>query len=226
MWGATLQLAAVTAYVHFSIFYVFVATAEHVADVPISPATSTSSSSAWPPRPQKAIAATEQQGARQHLAPVNPKDFGAVGNCTRMQTTGPRCYVDDAPALQRAIDYAQLSGRSLFIPAGIYSVKTPLLVHCTGAYELVHDNNPVKISTGTLCTGVEGPGRWFHPLRISGEGTESTVIIATKRMEAVLLLGRSINVSSSLNVEQLHLDANMQADYGLLSLGVIRSRFS
>ena len=226
MWGATLPaawVAAVTAYVHFSM-YVFVATGD-VAVVPVSPATSTSSSSAWPPRPQKAIAATEQQGARQ-LAPVNPKDFGAVGNCTRMQTTGPRCYVDDAPALQRAIDYAQLSGRSLFIPAGIYSVKTPLLVHCTGAYELVHDNNPVKISTGTLCTGVEGPGRWFHPLRISGEGTESTVIIATKRMEAVLLLGRSINVSSSLNVEQLHLDANMQADYGLLSLGVIRSRFS
>ena len=159
------------------------------------------------------------------FAPVNPKDHGAVGNCTRLQTTGPRCYVDDTAALQQAIDYAQLSGRALLIPAGIYAISKPLFVHCTGALELVHHNGPVKISFGTLCTGVEG-AEWYHPLRISGEGIESTVIMATAKMEAVLMIGKTVNVSSSIHVDKLHLDANRLADHGLLSQGVIRSRFS
>ena len=174
------------------------------------------------------------QASSQLGPPVNPKDYGAVGNCTRMQDEGPRCYVDDAPALQKAIDAAQLYGRSLLIPAGIYGIKSPLYVHCTGALDLVHHNGPTAIIPGaaSLCTGVEGT-RWFHPLRISGEGMENSVIIATAKMEAVLMLGKVTsvnevysNVSSNIDVEQLHLDAARQANYGLLSLGVIRSRFS
>jgi hypothetical protein len=160
------------------------------------------------------------------LAPVNPKDHGAVGNCTRMQTTGPRCYVDDTIALQQAIDYAQITGRSLLIPAGIYAISKPLFVHCTGALELIHHNGPVYIEPKAyLCTGIEGK-EWYHPLRISGEGKENTVIMATKPMKAVLTIGKSTNVSLGIHVEKLHLHANYLADHGLLAQGVVRSRFT
>ena len=74
--------------------------------------------------------------------PVNARDFGAHGNCTRGTTPSTLTTVDcfghdDQPALQAAMDAAQLQGRSLFIPAGIYSVFSPLVVHCTGARDLV-----------------------------------------------------------------------------------------
>ena len=186
------------------------------------------SSESWPSHRHQVLREDESVigVGSSDLAPVNPKDHGAAGNCTRMQTTGPRCYVDDTIALQQAIDWAQITGRSLLIPAGIYAISKPLFVHCTGALELIHHNGPVKIMPKAyICTGIEGKA-WYHPLRISGEGKEITVIMATKPMKAVLTIGKSTNVSLGIHVEKLHLHANNLADHGLLAQGVIRSRFS
>jgi hypothetical protein len=120
--------------------------------------------------------------------PVNARvDFGAAGNCKRGSSpstlTTVSCTVDDHGPLQRAVDAAQLQGRSLFIPAGIYGVSSPVVVRCTGARDLVYDNG-VGGGGVTLCSGVEAAGRFFHPLRISGEGMEGTVLIATRKMQA------------------------------------------
>ena len=47
---------------------------------------------------------------------LDARDFGAKGDGVH----------DDAPALQKAIDTAQLSRRKLALPAGIYLVRPPL----------------------------------------------------------------------------------------------------
>ena len=122
--------------------------------------------------------------------PVNARDFGALGNCSRGTTpstlTEVACDVDDAPALQRAVDAAQLQGRSLFIPAGVYGVASPVVVRCTGARDLVYDNGVGGGGGLTLCSGFDpSSGRVYHPLRISGEGMESTVLIATAAMQVI-----------------------------------------
>jgi len=177
--------------------------------------------------------------------PVNARDFGALGNCSRGTTpstlTEVACDVDDAPALQRAVDAAQLQGRSLFIPAGVYGVASPVVVRCTGARDLVYDNGVGGGGGLTLCSGFDpSSGRVYHPLRISGEGMESTVLIATAAMQAVLELGVGglplelggssgaglPNVTSMLQITQMHLHANRLAQFGVHSAGIIRSRFS
>ena len=196
------------------------------------------------------LMALGQQGAPTPLLPrepVNARDCGAYGNCSRgnclSNLTVVDCTVDDAPALQRAVDAAQLQGRSLFIPAGIYGVATPVVVRCTGGDDLVYSDPGRRRAQSAivLCSGMEdGSGRVFHPLRISGEGMESTVLIATASMQAVLELGVGglpepspyytggslPNVTSKLHIRQLHLHANKLAQFGVHSAGIIQSRFS
>ena len=171
--------------------------------------------------------------------PMNAKDFGARGDCVHPgdYTSGCLdcvvCDTDDAPALQRAIDAAQLAGRSLFIPAGVYRVNTTLLIRCTGARDPIEDNSP-----NPMCDGVLNATHRYHPLRLVGEGMESTMIQAGRAMPAVLELeapaitrgaatnGFTHNVSGMHAIEHIHFHANSLANSSLMSFGVIRSRFA
>ena len=60
---------------------------------------------------------------------------------------------DDGPALQRAIDAAQKQRRALFIPAGDYAVRAPLIIHSNA--------NKSQLVRGDYIYG---------PLKIVGEG--------------------------------------------------------
>ena len=178
---------------------------------------------------------------------MNAKDFGARGDCVHPgdYTSGCLdcvvCETDDAPALQRAIDAAQLAGRSLFIPAGVYLVNTTLLIRCTGARDPIEDNSP-----NPMCDGVLNATHRYHPLRLVGEGMESTMIQAGRPMPAVLELeapaiaggaragsckrtgtcGFARNVTGMHAIEHIHFHANGLANSSVMSFGVIRSRFA
>ena len=85
-------------------------------------------------------------------------DFGATGSCV-YNSSAPappdwqKDCTDDGPALQRAIDAAQKQRRALFIPAGDYAVRAPLIVHSNA--------NKSQLVRGDYIYG---------PLKIVGEG--------------------------------------------------------
>lgn len=172
---------------------------------------------------------------------VNARDFGAKGDCAHPGPYGQdsgcldcvSCDTDDAPALQRAIDAAQLSGRALYIPAGVYLVNTTLVIRCSGARDMIEDNSP-----NPMCDGVVNATHRFRPLRMMGEGMEQTVVLAGQPMRSVLELealplppggadegGMTHNITGMHSVENIHFDAHYLANNSVMSFGVIRTRF-
>ncbi|NEW07283.1 hypothetical protein GK047_14845 [Paenibacillus sp. SYP-B3998] len=71
-----------------------------------------------------AVGGLLKENTAQAMSPSSPilnvKDFGAKGNS--------RPDEDDAPYIQSALDSASLSGGVVFIPAGMYWLKSPLRV--------------------------------------------------------------------------------------------------
>jgi len=55
-------------------------------------------------------------------APINVRDMGAVGNSNGTTGTG----ADDTIAIQAAVTEANLTGRAIFLPSGIYRVTAPI----------------------------------------------------------------------------------------------------
>ena len=86
------------------------------------------------------------------------RDFGAAG-------TG---LVDDAPALQRAIDMAVEEGSTLHLPNGTYRIDTQL-----------------NVPTCHYPYGSSAPQN-LSPLRIIGAGEYQTTIFANRSMHAVI----------------------------------------
>jgi hypothetical protein len=171
--------------------------------------------------------------------PVNARDYGAKGSCFHPGFYNGtncldclQCQTDDAPALQAAIDAAQLAGRALFVPAGVYLVNSTLRVRCSGTKRGLS-------SPSLMCDGVVNETARYHPLRMVGEGMERTVIMAGAAMRAVLELqapavdhgGASsahtvVHNQTGLHwVEDIHFDAQQQANYSVLSYSIANSRF-
>ena len=108
---------------------------------------------------------------------LNARDFGAVGDGR----------ADDAPALQRAIDAAQLSRQKLAIPAGVYLVKSMLKVHYNNGPEAAQWSNCTFNSTDSVMIPGWCPAA-LHLVGDGGWGLETT-IRAGALMDAVIDVG-------------------------------------
>ena len=124
---------------------------------------------------------------------------GVKGDCyyTAAKPAWQVCS-DDAPALQAAIDAAQLQRRALFIPAGSYGINSSLIVHSNA-----NESDAYK----------------YGPLRLMGEGKSLTIIEAMKPMLAVLDLPMYpvpspgyANPHEGIEVEHIGLSAANKAD--------------
>lgn len=88
-----------------------------------------------------AIARTVQDKARES---VSVKDFGAVGGGV----------TDDTAAIQAAINYAMLSDKSLYIPAGDYKITGPLSVYPASSCYIYGDGNNTRLVATSFSGGV------------------------------------------------------------------------
>ena len=114
-------------------------------------------------------------------------DFGAVPDGGVIDAkSGMVGGTDNSVQLQKAIDAAQLQGRSLFLPEGRYMVNATLFVGCA---------TPATSCPGCTPTGDAGAcvepnataGVWgLHPLILAGAGRTLTTIAAQGDLHAIL----------------------------------------
>jgi hypothetical protein len=145
---------------------------------------------------------------------LNALDFGAKGDCFS-NPTRPAWQVcsDDGPALQAAIDAAQLQRRALFVPAGSYGINSSLIIHS--------DANA-------------SDGYKFGPLRMIGAGKALTSISAMKPgLLAVLDLPMVKDKPpmyafphEGVEIEHIGLSAAGLADYCFHAPAIARSTLS
>ena len=124
--------------------------------------------------------------------------------------------MDDAPALQRAIDAAQRQNRALLLPAGSYTINATLLVRC--------------------CR--KGTAPMVPPLRLIGEGPLQTLIEPGRQMTALIAMtgandtvlpglpGKSTAMAEYHEISQIYLNAQSLADYALLAPVLSRGRIA
>lgn len=79
---------------------------------------------------------------------VSVKDFGALGDDS----------LSDVIAIQRAIDYATIIGKKVFVPAGIYKIDGPIDIQ----YGVIIEGEGWQPYKTYGVTGVRGGGTWFH----------------------------------------------------------------
>ena len=155
---------------------------------------------------------------------LNARDFGAKGDGV----------TDDAPALQKAIDSAQLSRRKLALPAGVYLVNSTLKVHYNGGPGTVQWHNcsfPFDDNLG----GPEYCPAALHLVGDGGWGLE-TIIKAGKILADGALIdvgfgpaGPSVPRAGPSQGHEFHdfmLDAAGKAWHGLRAYAIIRSLVS
>ena len=100
---------------------------------------------------------------------------------------------DDTDALQRAIDDAQIHARELFIPSGSYVIHRQLNISCAnpaggcGSTPCCDDNGGWPHAEPTCCT------HWHAPIKLRGEGSTHTSLIAGSAMHTVLSFGGRLN---------------------------------
>ena len=157
---------------------------------------------------------------------LSVKDFGAKGDGAAL----------DARAIQRAIDAAQLLGRALFVPAGVYLINETLRVR------------PNFRTSGGDNYGQPGDGAHNSSVRILGEGMELSVLQAhppspSAPLHSILAFDKAEGGDNSemQEVSQLFLKAGREpsnatgtpvsgqlglAMYGIFAPGICRSRFS
>jgi hypothetical protein len=103
-------------------------------------------------------------GSAESTGVMNARDFiGADGVAYGAKGDGK---TDDAPALQRAIDKAQLSRLKLAIPAGVYLVNSTLRVHYNGGPDSVQWHN----CTFPFDSNLGGPEYCPAALHMVGDG--------------------------------------------------------
>lgn len=103
-----------------------------------------------------AVTRTSQAKAREW---VSVRDYGAVGDGV----------TDDGPALQAALTYGTSTGKTIFIPAGVYLCTTPLVM----------DDTATSVSfTGPRCN-------------IIGDGSANTSIVYPSGTDALFTIGNS-----------------------------------
>jgi len=123
---------------------------------------------------------------------LSVKDFGAKGDGAAL----------DARAIQRAIDAAQLRGRALFVPAGVYLINETLRVR------------PNFRTSGGDNYGQPGDGAHNSSVRILGEGMELSVLQAhppspSAPLHSILAFDKAEN-SEMQEVSQLFLKAGRE----------------
>jgi hypothetical protein len=112
----------------------------------------------------------------------NAKDYGAVGDGV----------TDDTEALQRAIDDAQIHARELFIPSGGYVIHRQLNISCAnpaggcGSTACCDDNAGGTLSSSRACCT-------HAPIKLRGEGSTHTTLIAGSAMHAMIDFGGRLN---------------------------------
>ena len=144
-------------------------------------------------------------------------DFGAKGDCHTNATHSLSSCTDDGPALQRAIDAAQRTRRTLFVPAGRYMVSKALIVHS--------NQNKSQLVGGDYA---------FGPLKMVGEGKYLTSIMLSSNDTAVLFFpqakGAAVEAdfppTTNIEIMSLTLDSMFNSDYVVRAPGLTRSRFS
>ena len=160
---------------------------------------------------------------------LNARAFGAKGDG----------ITDDAPALQKAIDAAQLSRQKLALPAGVYLVKTMLKVRYNGpvwdAATKKH-NSPWKNCTFNATDSVMIPGWCPSALHLVGDGGWGleTAIKAGALMDAVIDVGFGPQGPSvpragpgmGHEFRDFSLDVGSKAEHGLRAYAIIRSLVS
>ena len=117
---------------------------------------------------------------------LDAREFGAAGDGVH----------DDAPALQKAVNAAQSSGRTLRIPAGVYLVNSTVVVAPDEPLKkgspACSASTPAPRRRGGRRAGRRGGGapavECGQPLRLVGDGMYNTVLLAGRPMAAVLLL--------------------------------------
>ena len=143
-------------------------------------------------------------------------DFGASGKCRTNSTSPLTSCVNDGPALQRAIDAAQMQRRTLFIPAGQYMISAPLIVRSNA--------NKSQLIDGDYL---------FGPLKMVGEGKYLTSICLSRNATAVIYFpqakGAAVDAAfpptTNIEIFSLSLDSYFNSDYVVLAPGLTRSHF-
>ena len=111
-------------------------------------------------------------GSAESAGVLNARDFiGADGIAYSAKGDGK---TDDAPALQKAIDKAQLSRLKLAIPAGVYLVNSTLRVHYNGGPDSVQWHNCTFPFDGNL-GGPEYCPAALHMVGDGGWGLETII---------------------------------------------------
>jgi hypothetical protein len=155
---------------------------------------------------------------------LNARDFGATGDGV----------TDDAPALQKAIDAAQLSRRKLALPAGVYLVNSTLKVHYNGGPAAVQWHNcsfPFDDNLG----GPEYCPAALHLVGDGGWGLETIIKAGAILADGALIdvgygpAGPSVPRGGPSQGHEFHdfmLDAAGKAWHGLRAYAIIRSLVS
>lgn len=136
---------------------------------------------------------------------------------------------DDAPAIQKAIDAAQLSRQKLALPAGTYLVKSMLRVHYNGGPQSAEWTNCTFNSTDSVMI----PGWCPSALHLVGDGGWGleTTIKAGALMEAVIDVGfgpkgPSVPRAGPSLGHEFHdfvVAAGLKAYHGIRAYAIIRS---
>ena len=151
-------------------------------------------------------------------------EFGAVGDAVRQ--VGGRKFIgtDNSAAIQRAIDAAQVQGRTLLIPAGNYLLRTGLVAHCSAG-------SPPMCSAENKHVAGYDPAVGLSPLVLVGEDRTKVQLVAGAPMDAMLTFapgnveGGGAVSSSYHTVKMLRFEAMNVANHAVFAADITHSRF-
>ena len=135
---------------------------------------------------------------------LNVKSFGAVGDGVQ----------DDSVAIQRALN-ATTSGRTLWFPAGIYRVSTPLQL--AGARRLLGEGRQAV----TVVAGKRIPSILVLPGRAAG-GNATDVCTGFSCPPST---PASVRRTNGVSIEGITFDANMMSDFAVFGGALTRCSF-